>query len=113
MSASNVTDSAKAGLQAVIVLAGILERMERGNASIDANQYRVVVTRLEEALSIELPEALLRAILDAHPAAAELYENMHYEHAGLSRLSLDRSVSTETLAAQAIARISEASRTGQ
>ena len=42
----------------------------------------------------------LQAILAAHPATAELYENMHYEVSGLSRSSLDRSVATELLAAE-------------
>lgn len=113
MSASHVSDSAKSRLQAVIVLAGILERMERNTASLDANQYQVVVARLKKALSTDLPEDMLQAILNAHPAAAELYENMHYEHSGLSRLSLDQSIATETLAAQAIARIAGSSKTGK
>jgi hypothetical protein len=112
MSASHVSDSAKSRLQAVIVLAGILERMEH-NTSLDANQYQVVVARLKEALSADLPDDTLQAILNAHPAAAELYENMHYKLSGLSRLSLDQSISTETLAAQAIARVARSSKAGQ
>ena len=112
MSASQVSDSFKSRLGSVIALAGILERMERSNAPIDAHQYRMVVVRLKAALSAELPDDTLQAILSAHPAAAELYENMHYEHSGLSRSSLDQSISTETFAAQAIARIAGSSRTG-
>jgi hypothetical protein len=43
-------------------------------------------------------------VLGAHPAAAELYENQHYAQSGLSRSSLERSVQSEMLASQLIAR---------
>jgi hypothetical protein len=43
-------------------------------------------------------------VLGAHPAAAELYENLHYAQAGLSRSTLERSVATEMLAAQVLAK---------
>ena len=113
MPASHVSDSIKSTLQAVIVLAGILEHMERSNAPIDAHQYQAVVARLKEALSMNLPDDTLQAILNAHPAAADVYENMHYKLSGLSRSSLDQSISTETLAAQAIARIARSSKAGR
>ena len=54
----------------------------------------------------------LEAILGAHPATAELYENLHYDVSGLSRSPLERSVSTELLAAQAIDRAARSSRKG-
>ena len=37
----------------------------------------------------------LSAVLDAHPAAAQLYENMHYQHAGLCRSPLERALDAE------------------
>ena len=45
-----------------------------------------------------LPAAPLQAILKAHPATAEIYENLHYDTSGLSRSSLDLSVASEMLA---------------
>jgi hypothetical protein len=57
-----------------------------------------------------LPEPALNAILGALPAAAELYENMHYQLSGLSRSPLDRSVASEVLAAGVLAKISQASK---
>lgn len=109
MSVSNANATAatvKSRLQAVIALAGLLERMDRSASAVDADQYRLVVTRLQAALSDDLPTDALNAVLGAHPAAAEVYENLHYAQSGLSRSPLDRSVATETLAAQTLARLS-------
>ena len=97
-------ESLQSRLENVIALSRLLERVENGGARVDADQYRTLVDRLKAALSAPLPAPALDAILGAHPAAAELYENMHYARSGLSRNALDRSVATEKLAAQAIAR---------
>jgi len=102
-------DSTKSRLESVMALARILERVEH-SASVNADQYQVIVARLKSALSEDLPEDALRAVLGAHPSAAELYENMHYVHSGLSRASLERSVSSEMLATQLLARVARAAR---
>ena len=109
MSASNL-DSVRTRLETVIALAHLLERFERSAATVSADQYQLIVSRLKAALLEDLPDDALQAVLNAHPAAAELYENMHYEHSGLSRSSLDRSISSEMLAAQVLARLSKGSR---
>ena len=44
----------------------------------------------------------LATLLDSHPAAAELYENVNYQYAGLCRSSLDISLAAERLAKEAI-----------
>ena len=54
------------------------------------------------ALSQEMPDDALQAVLGAHPAAAEVYENLHYAQSGLSRSSLERSIESEKLARQAL-----------
>jgi len=102
--------SSHAQFEAAIALAQILERVERGVEPVNADQYQVLVARLKAALSEELPEPALNAILGALPAAAEVYENMHYQLSGLSRSSLERSVSSEMLAAKLLARVSQASK---
>ena len=98
-------ETLRAHLETVVALARILERVESGNPVATADQYRDLVARLKSALAQPMHEAALRSVLGAHPAAAEVYENMHYERAGLSLSPLERSVSTELLASQAIARI--------
>lgn len=97
-------------LETVIALSRLLERVEARGVAIGADQYRALVRQLQSALEVPLPELALQAILGAHPASAELYENLHYDVSGLSRSSLERSVATELLAAQAIDRASRSSR---
>jgi hemoglobin-like flavoprotein len=109
VSAPNV-DSAKSRLETAMALARILERVEHSAAPVNADQYQVIVARLKSALSEDLPEDALRAVLGAHSSAAELYENMHYVHSGLSRASLERSVASEMLATQVLARVARDSR---
>lgn len=98
------TESLRTRLETLIALARLLERVEASAAAIGADQYRGLVSQLKAALAVALPEQALKAILDAHPATAELYENMHYESSGLSRSPLERSVATEMLAAEWIHR---------
>ncbi|MCE9658736.1 MAG: hypothetical protein K8R60_09275 [Burkholderiales bacterium] len=98
-------------LETVIALARLLERVEARGVAIGADQYRALVRQLQAALAVPLPDQALAAILGAHPAAADLYENMHYDVSGLSRSPLERSVATELLASQAIERAARSSRT--
>jgi hypothetical protein len=109
MSASS-TNPVRTRLETVIALARLLERVESSPARVDADQYRRLVTQLTAALSDDLPAQALDAILAAHPAAAELYENLHYRHAGLSRVSLERSVASERLASRLIAQVAAAAK---
>jgi len=94
----------KSRLENVIALARLLERIETSAVTFNADQYQALVRQLQMALAQELPHDALQAVLGAHPAAAELYENAHYSESGLSRSSLERSVGSEMLASQAIAR---------
>ena len=102
--------SSHAKLETAIALARVLERVERGAEPVNAEQYQVLVARVKAALSEDLPEPVLNAILSALPAAAEVYENMHYRLSGLSRSPLDRSVSSEMLTAKLLTEVSRASK---
>ena len=104
--------SVRTRLENLIALAGLLERIEGHPAGVGADQYRALVLQLRELLTEELPERALHPVLDAHPATAELYENMRYEQLGLARSSLERSVSSEMQASALIARIGRESRRG-
>lgn len=95
--------SSPADLTVAFMLARLLQRME-ASAAVDSRQYRSVVNHLAAELD-KLPlDPRLDALLEAHPAAAELYENLNYAHAGLCRTPLEASLNSELLAAQAIAR---------
>lgn len=106
MSTPSSLNSVRTRIETVVALAGLLQRVETGPARIDAGQYRLLVEHLKAALAEELPGDALDKILAAFPAAADVYENLHYAHAGLSRASLERSVSSEMLAAKVIAQAS-------
>ena len=43
-------------------------------------------------------------VLDAHPAASQVYENLHYGHAGLCRSPLEWALGAELRAREAIER---------
>lgn len=91
-------------LETVIALAGLLERVERAGVKVGADQYRSLVRQLSLALAQEVPAEALQAVLGAHPAASALYENLHYEQSGLSRSPLERSINSELLAGQVLAK---------
>jgi hypothetical protein len=104
-------ESTRSSVHTAFSLAHLLESIDRSSAPIDAAQYRIVVARLQDALSQALPEAALTAVLNTYPSAAEVYENLHYETSGLSRSPLEQSVSSEVLATQWLARFARGAQT--
>lgn len=91
-------------LKVVFTLARLLERLENSKVAVGADQYRSVVSHLSDELGKVEADASLQALLDAHPAAAELYENINYQHAGLCRSPLEASMSSELRAKETIRR---------
>lgn len=103
MNATN-TQSSSSNLTVTHVLAELLERLEHSAAPVGAEQYRSVVEHLVNEFHLIPSGAELGALLDTHPAASELYENVHYDVAGLCRSSLDAAMNAERLARDAIER---------
>lgn len=93
-------------LTAARALCRLLQRIEESSAGVSADQYRALVRRLGEIFEAMPSPRLLDELLDAYPAAAELYENMNYQHAGLCRSPLEASLAAETRACQVIRRAS-------
>ena len=88
-----------------ITLAELLQRVEGTPATIGARQYRMLVQHLD-ALLAQLPAgAGLQRLLDTFPAAAMVYENHHYGHAGLCRAPLEQSLNSELAAREAIEKV--------
>lgn len=94
----------KTDLTVTRVLAELLERLERSKVPVGAEQYRSVVRHLVNELGDVEPGTALGALLDSHPAAAELYENVNYQHAGLCRSALDASLASEQQAKEVLDR---------
>jgi hypothetical protein len=86
----------------LVLLARVLERLEHSTEAVDAEQYRSVVNHLASELAVAPQDAGLQAVLQACPAAAELYENINYQHAGLCRSALDLAIAAEAGAREAI-----------
>ena len=97
-------------LETTIALARLLERVEAGAVCASADGYRHLVQQLQAALREDMPADVLQAILQAHPAAGEVYENLHYKDAGLSQAPLECSVSSELLTRQLLVRIGSGQR---
>jgi len=98
------TPANKSDLAVTHVLAQLLERIEHSSEPVGAEQYRSVVMHLVDEFRDVEPGAQLGQLLDAYPAAAEVYENLNYQHAGLCRTALDVSLSAELAAKSAIER---------
>lgn len=103
MNATN-TPAPKTDLAVTHVLAQLLERLEHSRVPVGAEQYRSVVMHLVDEFRDVESGAQLGQLLDAYPAAAEVYENMNYQHAGLCRSGLDASLNAELAAKKAIER---------
>ena len=86
----------------LVVLAGMLDRLERGAVPIDAGQYRALALLLSGELEGAASDTALEVVLSTFPAAAQLYENLKYRHAGLCRSPLDAALAAELAARQAI-----------
>jgi hypothetical protein len=86
----------------LVMLARMLERLDRSGEAVDPQQYRGVVEHLSDMLR-DLPRnAGLEAVLQASPSTAELYENLQYQHAGLCRSPLEPALQAEIAARAAI-----------
>jgi hypothetical protein len=88
----------------LVLLARVLERLERSTEAVDPDQYRSVVNHLASELAVAPRDAALQAVLQACPFAAEIYENIHYQYAGLCRSSAESGVAAERSARAAIER---------
>ena len=95
-------------LGTVALLGRLLQQLEARPGGVSAQQYRTLVQRLAEALQA-LPgdddtRSALHKLLDLWPALAEVYENLHYVHAGLLRSPVDAAARAELAAREAIER---------
>jgi hypothetical protein len=91
-------------LTVVVALAKLLHKLDGSPVQVAPSQYRAVAERLSLALGEAPAGEALDAVLRVFPAAAELYENVQYAHAGLCRQPLEAALNAELLARDVIAR---------
>lgn len=82
-------------LRPVFALSHLLERMEQLAAPVQPDAYRAVVERLRDTLAVVPAGEILEVVLGAFPGASEIYENLHYAHAGLCRSALGPATEAE------------------
>ena len=87
----------------LVALVQVLRKLEHSRVPVDPEQYRSVVAHIAAELQNHPQDAGLEALLAAAPELAEIYENLHYDQAGLCRSPLDASVRAEQQARDAIA----------
>ena len=90
-------------LLSLVRLAQLLEGVE--HRSVDPHQYRLLAERLSAELSEHQGHGALHGLLDHFPAAAEVYENLQYAHAGLCRAPLEMSLTSELAARELLGRV--------
>jgi len=95
-------------LTMLVILAQLLEHLERNPGGIHPDQYRSVVRHLTSELVEVSRDDTFESLLEAFPAMSQLYENLHYKEAGLCRSPLDTSVAAELSAGAALERASKA-----
>ena len=86
----------------LVTLVRVLERLDCSTVAVDPQQYRSVVEHLNQVLLSVPYDADQDALLEASPSAAELYENLQYQHAGLCRSPLESALEAELAARAAI-----------
>ena len=85
--------------------AQLLQALDGQGAGADPHQYRVLVQKIAAELQQHQAHEGLPALLDHLPAAAEIYENLQYAHAGLCRAPLEVSLTSELAARDLLARV--------
>ena len=94
----------KAGALSVpATLANLLDALDYRPRGAHAAQYRAVASILARELD-KLDRDTLEVLLNASPAAAEIYENLHYAHAGLCCSDLEAATRAEMQARDLIQR---------
>lgn len=88
--------------KAAVSLAALLQRVDGQPQGIGAAQYRQLVLQLGQLLDDLPPGDNLQHLLGSFPAAAVVYENRQYGHAGLCRSPLEDSLTSEQAARAAI-----------
>jgi hypothetical protein len=98
----SVTHTLPARLNSLAAMAGLLERLDSHRSTASAEQYRSVARQVSSLLAQAEPDEHLRALLNAAPASAELYENLRYDVAGLVRAPLEKALNAELAATAAL-----------
>jgi len=93
----------------VVILAQLLHKLDRQPLQASAAQYRAVASKLAAELRRLPASPWLDAVLRRYPEAAEMYENTHYDLAGLCRAPLEQAAAAEIQARELLASVARRS----
>lgn len=94
-----------ARLAGLFALSRLLDRLERSPKAADPDQYKTLVARIADEFERVRMDETLGTLLQWLPAAAELYENLNYAHAGLCRSPLKPALESEIAMRDLLARV--------
>ncbi|RZJ07501.1 MAG: hypothetical protein EOP39_16230 [Rubrivivax sp.] len=83
----------------------MLQGLEGQGHAAHPHQYQLLVQKLTAELSAHQGHDALPALLDHFPAAGEVYENLQYRHAGLCRVPLEMSLTSELAVRELLGRV--------
>ncbi|MFG6467077.1 hypothetical protein [Roseateles sp. BYS87W] len=86
-------------------LAQLLQGLEGQGRAAHPHQYQLLVRKLSAELLTHQGHEALPTLLDHLPAAAEVYENLQYGHAGLVRAPLEASLASELAVRDVLERV--------
>lgn len=92
-------------LLSLVRLAQLLQALEGQGRAADPHQYQLLVQKLTAELRDHQGHEALPGLLDHFPAAAEVYENLQYGHAGLVRAPLEMSLTSELATRDLLGRV--------
>jgi hypothetical protein len=85
-------------LNVIALLADSLQALESSTIGVDANQYDLLISQLKAEMGRIEMNREYRTLLSRYPAAAELYENLHYETNGLCMHNNEHAILAERIA---------------
>ena len=94
-----------AELLSLVRLAQLLQALEGQGHAADPHQYQLLVQKLGAELHEQQGHEMLAGLLDHFPAAGEVYENLQYGHAGLCRMPLEVSLTSELATRELLGRM--------
>ncbi len=101
----HVTLKVPTELLPLVRFAQLLQALDGQGGAADPHQYQLLVQKISAELRTHQAQAALPGLLDHLPAAAEIYENLQYAHAGLCRAPLELSLTSEMAARGLLERV--------
>ena len=92
-------------VQAFIDFSIRLDEMEATRGEVCAVEYQYVVAQIKRSLSMGLPSYVVQPVIDAHPATAQIDENLVYARSGLASAPLQMAIGSAIVTIELLERL--------